>query len=178
MDLDDASILVTGGCGQVGISIVKHLQEHHPNSKISILDLAKPAPGHAQFIDNVTYFTGDITSEARVKEALEAVKPLVVFHTAGLIPQIAKRLNMHSEESYTAVNVQGTRNVLNAAKTVGTVKAFILTSSCDVVKGNSWQDLVNVNESMPIPAKFNDEYAKSKVFSSPFRCSFNLSSIS
>jgi sterol-4alpha-carboxylate 3-dehydrogenase (decarboxylating) len=178
MDLDGASILVTGGCGQVGIAIVKHLQEHHATSKISILDLAKPAPDHAQFIDNVTYFTGDITSEARVREVLDAVKPLVVFHTAGLIPQIAKRLNMHSEEGYTAINVQGTRNVLDAAKTVGTVKAFVLTSSCDVVKGNSWQDLINVNESMSIPAKFSDEYAKSKVLYSAFRCSIYLSSIS
>jgi sterol-4alpha-carboxylate 3-dehydrogenase (decarboxylating) len=166
MALDGASILITGGCGQVGIAIVEHLQEHHPTAIIAILDLAKPGPGHARLIDNVAYFTGDITSEAVVKEVLEAVKPLVVFHTAGLIPQIAKRLNMNSEQGYTAVNIHGTRNVLDAAKAVGSVKALVLTSSCDVVKAHSWQDLVNVNESMPVPAEFSDPYAKSKVLSS------------
>jgi sterol-4alpha-carboxylate 3-dehydrogenase (decarboxylating) len=172
MVLDRASILVTGGCGQVGMAIVEHLREHNPNAKIAVLDLAKPGPDHAQSVNNVTYFAGDITNEVSVREVLEAVKPLVVFHTAGLIPQIAKRLNMNSEWGYTAVNVQGTRNVLDAAKAVGSVKAFVLTSSCDVVKGNSWQDLVNVNESMPIPTEFGDHYAKSKVSSSAFlfRC--------
>lgn len=41
-----------------------------------------------------------------MNEAFDAVKLLVVFHTAGLIPQIAKY--------YTAISVQGTRNVLDA----------------------------------------------------------------
>lgn len=88
-----------------------------------------------------TYFTGGVTNEASVREVLEAVKPLVVFHTPGLILQIAKRLNMNSEKGYTTINVQGTRNILNAATAVGSVKAFVLTSSCDVVKviaGKTW----------------------------------------
>lgn len=163
MALDSASILVTGGCGHVGMAIVEYLREHHPDATIAVLDLIKPGPGHACFVENVTYFSGDITKEASVREVLEAVKPLVIFHTAGLIPSIAKRLNMNSELGYIKVNFEGTRNVLHAAKAVRSVEAFVLTSSCDVVKGNSWQDLVNVNEKMPIPAKFSDHYAKSKV---------------
>lgn len=91
------------------------------------------------------------------------VRPLVVFHTAGMIPQIAKRLKMDTEKDYVAVNVQGTKNVLNASRDVGSVKAFIFTSTSDVVKGDSWQNLVNANETMPVPAVFDDPYAKSKV---------------
>jgi sterol-4alpha-carboxylate 3-dehydrogenase (decarboxylating) len=166
MAFDSASILITGGCGQVGIAIVEHLLIHHPQARIVVLDLAKPALSHARLDDNVTYFTGDVTNKEIVREVLNNVAPLVVFHTAGLIPQIAKRLNTDSESHYKAVNVQGTKNVLEAAEAVGSVKAFVYTSSSDVVKGDSWQDLVNVNESMPIPANFDDPYAESKVHTS------------
>ncbi|KAK9327169.1 glycoside hydrolase superfamily [Lipomyces starkeyi] len=43
---------------------------------------------------------------------------------------------------YSAVNVQGTRNVLDAETAVGSVKALDFTSSSDVLKGDSWQDLM------------------------------------
>ncbi|KAK9243531.1 hypothetical protein V1506DRAFT_462772 [Lipomyces tetrasporus] len=168
MVLDGSSLIVTGGCGQVGIAIVKHLQEQYPTAIIAVLDLEKPVAGDARFIENVTYYACSITDEDILKEIFETVKPLVVFHTAGLIPQIAKRLNMCTEKDYTAVNVQGTRNVLDAAKAVGSVKAFVFTSSSDVVKGDSWQDLAGVNESMAIPRVFDDPYAKSKALAESF----------
>lgn len=71
------------------------------------------------------------------------------------------------------MNVQGTENVREAAEAVGSVKAFVYTNSSDVVKGDSWQDLVNVNESMPIPANFDDPYAESKVRTSLLCYSFS-----
>jgi sterol-4alpha-carboxylate 3-dehydrogenase (decarboxylating) len=52
--------------------------------------------------------------------------------------------------------------VLEEAKKAG-VKAFVYTSSADVVKGNSWQDLKGVDEEMPIPEVFDSSYGKSKV---------------
>ncbi|KAK9344035.1 hypothetical protein V1522DRAFT_411648 [Lipomyces starkeyi] len=168
MALDGTSIIVTGGCGQVGIAVVKHLQHKYPTATIAVLDLEKPLAGDARFIEKVTYYVGNVTDEAILKETFEAVKPLVVFHTAGLIPQIAKRLNMHTEKDFTAVNVQGTRNVLDAATAVGSVKALVFTSSSDVVKGDSWQDLAGVNESIEIPKVFDDPYAKSKALAESF----------
>ncbi len=163
MALEGVTILITGGGGQVGIAIVEHLQKHHPQAHTVILDLAKPGRGQAQSTGNVTYFAGDITKKDIVEEVLNSVRPLVVFHTAGLIPQVAKRLGRNSEEDYTDVNVQGTKNLIEAAEAVGTVKALVYTSSSDVVKGDSWQDLVNVDEAQPIPVNFDDPYAKSKV---------------
>ncbi|KAK9312657.1 hypothetical protein V1524DRAFT_438604 [Lipomyces starkeyi] len=166
MALDATSIIITGDCGQVGIAIVKHLQDQYP--KATILDFEKPLASDARFIEKVTYYAGNITDEAILKEIFEAVKSLVVFHTAGLVPQIAKRLDIHTEKDYSAVNVQGTRNVLDAATAVGSVKALVFTSSSDVLKGDSWQDLAGVNESMAIPKVFDDPYAKSKVLLSPW----------
>jgi len=60
------------------------------------------------------------------------------------------------------VNLEGTRIVLEEAKRIG-VKAFVYTSSADVVKKDSWQDLKGVNEDMPIPEVFDSAYGKSKV---------------
>jgi sterol-4alpha-carboxylate 3-dehydrogenase (decarboxylating) len=163
MTLDGATVLVSGGCGQVGIAIVQHLQAHYPSTHIVVLDLAKPEASHARNINNVTYFPGDITKMDTVQEVFNRVRPLVVFHTAGLIPQIAKRLHMNDQKHYMAVNVQGTKNLLEAAQRVGSVRAFVHTSSADVIKGDSWGDLKGVDESMPIPATFDDFYAESKV---------------
>ncbi|KAK9386016.1 hypothetical protein V1515DRAFT_605846 [Lipomyces mesembrius] len=168
MALDGTSIIVTGGCGQVGIAIVKHLQEHYPTATIAVVDLEKPVASSSRFIEKVTYYAGNITDQRIVNEVFEAVKPVVVFHTAGLIPQIAKRLNMHNENGYVAVNLQGTRNVLDAATAVGSVKAFIFTSSADVVKGDSWQDFAGVNESIEMPETFDNPYAKSKALAESF----------
>ncbi|KAK9364475.1 hypothetical protein V1509DRAFT_656156 [Lipomyces kononenkoae] len=120
-------MIVTSGCGQIGIAIVKDLREL----------LCRP-----------------YQHEAIVKEVFEAVMPVVVFNTAGLIPQIAKRLNIQNEKEYVAVNLRGTRNVLDVATAVGSVKAFIFTSSTDVVEGDSWQKLIGV---------LDNPYAKSKV---------------
>ncbi|KAK9368239.1 hypothetical protein V1509DRAFT_623461 [Lipomyces kononenkoae] len=168
MVLDGTSIIVTGGCGQIGIAIVKHLREHYPRATIAVLDLEKPMASGLRFIQNVNYYAGNVTDEAIVKEVFEAVKPVIVFHTAGLIPQIAKRLNIHSEKNYVAVNLQGTKNVLDAATAVGSVKALVFTSSADVVKGHSWQDLAGVNESIAIPEVFDNPYANSKALAESF----------
>jgi sterol-4alpha-carboxylate 3-dehydrogenase (decarboxylating) len=158
-----SSILVTGGSGQVGIAIVKELQKQSPTASITVLDLVKPEVGDGRFMEKVTYFAGNITDESFLNKVMDAVKPLVVFHTAGLIPQMAELLHMETEEDYTAINVKGTKIVFEAAQAVGTVQAFVFTSSADVVKGSCRQDLVNVNETMPIPAVFDSHYAQSKV---------------
>jgi sterol-4alpha-carboxylate 3-dehydrogenase (decarboxylating) len=119
MALDGATILVTGGCGQVGMAIVEYLRAHYPDATIAVLDLSKLGLGHGSFINNVTYFSGDITDEARMREVVETVKPLVIFHTAGLIPSVAKRLNMNSESGYTKINVEGTRHILGQPRLWG-----------------------------------------------------------
>lgn len=93
-----------------------------------------------------------------------SIKPDIVFHTAGLIPSIAARLGMDTEKDFMHVNLEGTRIVLEEARKAG-VKAFVYTSSADVVKGNSWQDLKGVNEETEIPEVFDSAYGRSKVSS-------------
>jgi sterol-4alpha-carboxylate 3-dehydrogenase (decarboxylating) len=162
MALENKTILITGGLGQVGISLIQHLQAKYATPTIHVLDLKIPLSDSVQNIHKVTYHAGNITDQSAVSEIFEHVKPDIVFHTAGLIPQIAQRLGMDNEESYMKVNFEGTKIVLEESRRVG-VKALVYTSSADVVKGNSWQDLKGVNEDFPVPAVFDGAYAKSKV---------------
>lgn len=158
MSLDNRIVLITGGCGQVGFAIAEYLQSHHPTTKIHILDLSTPS----NLSQTITYHTGNITDASTISSLFSLIKPEIVFHTAGLIPSIAARLGLNTEKDFLEVNLEGTRIVLEEAKRIG-VKAFVYTSSADVVKGNSWQDLKGVNEDIPIPKEFDSAYGKSKV---------------
>jgi hypothetical protein len=158
MSLDSRIVLITGGCGQVGLAITGYLQSHHPTTKIHILDLTPPSA----LLQTITYHTGSITNVSTISSLFSLITPEVVFHTAGLIPSIAARLGLNTEKNFMEVNLEGTRIVLEEAKKAG-VKAFIHTSSADVVKGNSWQDLKGVDEEMPIPDVFDSAYGRSKV---------------
>jgi sterol-4alpha-carboxylate 3-dehydrogenase (decarboxylating) len=164
MALDGAIVLITGGCGQVGVAITRQIRRQYPACKLHVLDLTTPASSAPQFVESVVYHEGNVTDVSAVRTVFTAVKPEVVFHTAGLIPQIAMRLGINQEHNYMQVNVEGTRNLLEEAKALGSrVRAFIYTSSADIAKGNSWDNLVNVNEQMEMPARFDNAYAKSKV---------------
>jgi sterol-4alpha-carboxylate 3-dehydrogenase (decarboxylating) len=128
-----------------------------------VLDLSIPDAKHPLRDPKIIYHGGDITSRGAVHEIFQTAKPQIVFHTAGLIPQIAQRLGMDNETSFMKVNVEGTRIILEESKQIGSVRAFVYTSSADVVKGNSWQNLDGVAEDTPIPEIFDAPYPKSKV---------------
>lgn len=162
--MDNQVILVTGGVGLVGISIIEHLKEQYANIHIHVLDLTGPThENDPRYFPKVDYHVGNITDREFVQKVVRESKPCVVFHTAGLIPSVAQRLNMDAEKHYLAVNVEGTKNILEAARDVGSVRAFVYTSSADVVKGDSWMNLVNADESVPVPEVFDEAYPKSKV---------------
>ncbi|KAJ5648068.1 3-beta hydroxysteroid dehydrogenase/isomerase family protein [Penicillium lividum] len=127
--------IVVGGSGLVGGWIVQHLLSRGEDpSTIRILDLLTPTK---EVLDlGVTYIKTNITDKLIVDTAFEqpwpqsvSKLPLTVFHTAAIIrPQdrLEAFLPLCSN-----VNVEGTRNVLNAAKANG-VSCFISTSSGSV----------------------------------------------
>ncbi|TAQ86765.1 hypothetical protein B7494_g4929 [Chlorociboria aeruginascens] len=162
MLLEGTSILVTGGVGQVGIAVIQHIQTEHPTVQISVLDLTKPEAKDPAFISRVDYHVGSITDRVIVKELFLKVQPQVVFHTAGLIPSIAKKRGMNTEDDFMKVNVEGTRILIEEARMTASVKAFVYTSSSDVLRDRASRNLINVDESTPIPESFDTPYPKSK----------------
>ncbi|QDS78116.1 hypothetical protein FKW77_004245 [Venturia effusa] len=153
-------IVVTGGSGCLGVAIVQCLRTRLPNASIFVLDISLPSIDDNN-TSSIEYHQVDVCDASAVSKLITTIQPQVIVHTAALIPSAAKRLGV-GDAGLRKVNVDGTRNVLDAAKTAGSVVAFVHTSSCDVVKGSSWMDLRGVDESTAPPQTFDDVYAESK----------------
>ena len=155
-------ILITGGAGFIGSSLADSLLES-PENRITCLDnfdsfydpkikrdnikahLKKP---------NFTLVKGDICDLNKVKEKLDKRYDVIVHLAAkvGVIP------SLQDPNAYTEVNVLGTQNVLEFARSVG-CKKFIFASSSSVYGINPnvpWDEEKNVL--MPI-----SPYAATKV---------------
>ena len=135
------SVLITGGCDFVGHHIVSQLLESY-SARISVLDLRIDR----NRFPSVSYYDGDITLEAVVYKVLEEVKPDVIFHTASAVPFDDSD---NSNALYLRVNVEGTRNLLDLAATIGCVKAFVYTSSASIVH-DAMSNLINADERWPV----------------------------
>ena len=144
------SVLVIGGCGFLGHHVVRILQESHPSTHISVLDLRT----NVNRFPGINYYDGDITSRDSVDAVLKKETPETVIDTVSPVHGLGK-------EVYFKVNVEGTRTCIEASQDAG-VKAFVWTSSASVLfDGES--DVVNLNEAAPIPTKALDPYTETKV---------------
>lgn len=131
--------IIVGGSGLVGGDIVLQLLARgQPPSTIRIVDFSKPSrsdmlEGPAAKAD---YVKTDITDPASVEAAFTkpwpsdaAELPLTVFHTAAIIRPGER--SMLFWERTSRVNINGTENVLAAAKAAG-ADVFVSTSSASV----------------------------------------------
>ena len=133
------SVLVVGGCGFLGHRIVRQLLDLDCTSSLSVLDIKTDRAR----LPNVCYHDGDISSFEQIKLLLGRIRPNVLIHTAS------PTAFSHDLRFFEKVNVGGTRNLLQAAQDIGTVKAFIYTSSASVVH-DSVSDLLDADETWPV----------------------------
>ena len=157
---DPCTIVLTGGLGFVGRAIVIAIQEAYPNCRVIILDRAsderKTEPRQNVEVQHV-----DITVEEDVYHAFSQIQADVVIHTAGYNPLLDVRYSRDQEQLTRKVNVDGTRNVLNAAKEAK-CKAFVYTSSCCAVTDDLTGYYANIDETFPVSRK-SLPYGESKV---------------
>ncbi|PPD72294.1 hypothetical protein GOBAR_DD30806 [Gossypium barbadense] len=118
------------------------LQSHEENGLL----------GQALRSGRAQYVSTDLRHKAQVLKALEGVE--VVFHMAAPNSSINNYQLQHS------VNVQGTKNVIEACTELK-VKRLIYTSSPSVVF-DGIHAIFNGNESLPYPDKHNDSYSATK----------------
>ena len=150
-------ILITGGIGFVGSSIVKACKEKHPEWQIIVLDLKHPE----QPLQDVMYELGNILDCARLEEVFRMFKPSVVIHTAGIVPALAMRYSRQDDARVFDINVNGTRNMLRVAKESG-VEAFVWTGSCTAVIDDCRREYRNIDETFPT-SKQSLIYGETKV---------------
>ena len=116
--------LVTGGGGFIGSHIVRRLVSLGEN--VRVLDnFSSGKPENLRGLeDRVEIFFGDLLDQPVVKRAMEGVD--VVLHQAALR---SAPLSVRNPALLTRVNVEGTVNVLVAARDVGVKKVIYASSS-------------------------------------------------
>ena len=138
------SVLVTGGYGFLGRAIVDAVREQHPEWIVTVLDLHYPSVPKP----NIAYKCGNITDAASVNSLVAGIKPDVIIHSAGLVPELAFRYGREQRDRVFNVNVGGTRNMLAAAKN-SCVKAFVWTGSCTAITDDMRHQYRNIDERWP-----------------------------
>ena len=111
------TVLVTGGTGFIGRALWQRLLEKQYRVHI----LARSTLGASPEVESSVYFQGDINDEAAVLAACTGVD--VIYHLAAYA-----HVNQHDCAAMRAVNVEGTRNLLAAAKQAG-VRRIVYFSS-------------------------------------------------
>ena len=116
--------LVTGGAGFIGSNLVRALLER--GDEVRVLD--NFSSGYRQNLEQleVELVEGDLRSYERVATAVKGVE--VVFHQ-GALPSVPRSIQDPLTSS--AVNVEGTLNVLLAARDAG-VRRVVFASSSSV----------------------------------------------
>jgi nucleoside-diphosphate-sugar epimerase len=138
--------LVTGGGGFLGSAIVRML--HERGDEVSVLGRGT-YPHIAPHIKRT--FQADIRLAPAVARACEGMD--IVFHVAALAGFWGRRRDFWS------INVEGTRNVIEACRANG-VPRLVYTSSPSVVFGRD--DLCGVDESTPYPPRYLAAYPETK----------------
>lgn len=100
-------ILVTGAGGQIGADLLPRFLAR--GDQVTAFDLA-PAPESAP--TSVAWLRGDVTQPGEVLDAVKSTRPDRIFHLAAILSATGERV---PHRAY-AINLDGTRNVLEAAR--------------------------------------------------------------
>jgi nucleoside-diphosphate-sugar epimerase len=138
-------ILVTGGCGNFGTTLIESLRERFPKSTIISLDLISK-PSTDEFI---TYHKVNISNLDELMIHFKDVD--AVFHTAALIDVDGPRSSLLN------VNLIGTQNIVECC-IKNNVMALIYTSSISACQ----PDGIEFNYKEPSEFKFVEAYGESK----------------
>lgn len=117
---DDALILVTGATGAVGPLVVQALYD----AGYSIRTFSIDAPPAGMWPDDVRSQVGDITDLSAVRQVMAGVD--VVVHMAALLHIVNPSPAMR--EKYEKINVDGTKNVVAAARDAGARRVILFST--------------------------------------------------
>lgn len=169
MSLRGTKVLVTGSDGFIGSHVVERLVAEGASVRAFCLYNSQGSWGWLDTAsrdvrDAIDVRLGDIRDAAFVAEATAGVD--VVMHLAALI---AIPYSYRAPESFVATNVQGTLNVLEAARRHG-VKRVIVTSTSEVY---GTPETLPIRETHPLNAQ--SPYAATKVAADQLSLSYQRS---
>lgn len=142
--------LVTGGSGFVGGRLIGQLLDHG----WTVRALARSAPSEARVRAlGAKPVKGDLNDEQALREAMAGCE--VVFHVAAHFRLWGKKA------LFDRVNIDGTRNVANAAAATASVRRVVAVSAAAVVMGDP-EPMVDVDETLPLQRRAFAPYSSSK----------------
>jgi UDP-N-acetylglucosamine 4,6-dehydratase len=125
--LKGKNILITGGTGSIGATLVKELLANHQPKQIRIFsrndtkqfDLMQHLPKDAP----INFLIGDIRDKERLMRAMENID--VVFHAAAM-----KHVSLCERNPFEATytNVEGTQNVIDCALLAGVDRVVYIST--------------------------------------------------
>lgn len=142
--------LVTGGSGFLGRHLVEKLLAH--GSHVVVFDLHEYVHEDATQAERVTSCAGTITQLGDVVSACRDVD--VVYHCVSANP-----LDNRNEALMWSVNVEGTKNVIEACKQCRVERLVYVSSASVVFDGHH---MIDVDETKLYPTKYIDFYSKTK----------------
>ncbi|MDP2304026.1 MAG: NAD-dependent epimerase/dehydratase family protein [Ignavibacteria bacterium] len=108
--------LVTGGAGFLGINLVRYLlKENHEVVSLDIVDF-----DYQDCKDKIQIIKGDIRNKATVLKAVKNCDQIV--HTAAALP-------LYKEEDIYSTDINGTKNLLEAAEKEGVIRFIHISST-------------------------------------------------
>lgn len=126
-------IMVTGGTGFMGSTLVDLLLKEHPNDRIQILRRWR-SDGHFQNLDHlpvgaVDFFEGDLTDAWSMRDIIKNAKPDQIYHVAAntFVPY-----SYGNAADCIDTNGQGTLNLLEAVRHYAPDCKILIVSSCEV----------------------------------------------
>jgi nucleoside-diphosphate-sugar epimerase len=112
-------VMITGGAGFFGSILAKRLLAEGRNCVI--IDLQEPAFSH----DRLIAIRGDIRDPNLVRRLFEEYRFDTVYHSAAILAHAVKDKNFLWQS-----NVDGTRNVMEAAAATGVRSLIFISSNC------------------------------------------------
>jgi len=135
--VDGQAVLITGGCGFLGVGVADLLLARDPQTKIILTDIAR-SPRVDRLPKTVKYFEADL-SEPKNCSAVIKRDIGTIFHFASLVSGGAEA---HFEEGYQA-NVHAFLNVLEACRLAGHAPRVVFTSSIATFGGDRLPPIVD-----------------------------------
>lgn len=162
-------VLVTGAAGFIGSHLVEHLANSGFKVKAMVRYNSRSTVGNLEFLDKkllnkIEIIRGDVKDPEFCSNAVQDCK--YIFHLAALIGIPYSYVNPYD---YVQVNVNGTMNLLNAARR-NNVKRFVHTSTSEVYGTALYTP---IDEKHPLQAQ--SPYSASKIAADKLVESYYLS---
>ena len=142
-------VAITGSSGYLGGCLIRRLAELEPEIKILGLDIVPPQDHGPHDFLKVDMCSPELAT------ALKCFQPDTVVHLAFVVPP------MHNRRKMRAINIGGSRNVMEAAALAG-AERLLVTSSATAL-GARPDNTVPMDDSSPARAGPQFQYAADKV---------------